>query len=90
MDDAALKAKIDDVSKLRFGSNIGDIDKARLISVLVKYHDVFQWHDDLPGRTNVVEHRIDTLHSRPVVQKQYPIPSVAKNALVEQVRDIYA
>ena len=29
---------------------------------------------------------------RPVVQKQYPIPisRVAKNALVEQVRDIYA
>ena len=54
LDDAALKAKIDDVSKLRFGSNIGDIDKARLISALVKYHEVFQWHDC------VVKHRIDT------------------------------
>ncbi len=54
LDDAALKAKIDDVSKLRFGLNISDIDKARLISALVKYHEVFQWHDC------VVKHRIDT------------------------------
>ena len=33
-----------------------------------------------------------TQKPRPVVQKQYPIPipSVAKNALLEQLRDVYA
>ncbi len=41
-----------------------------------------------PGRTNAVEHRIDTGDARPVVQWQYSIPSVAKSALVEQVKSI--
>ncbi len=80
-----VDSRIGQLSKLRFGPVITQLDKTRLLALLVKYFDVFQWGDDPPGRTNVIEHSIDTRDARPVVQRQYPIPSVAKSALVDQV-----
>ena len=38
----------------------------------------------------MVRYHIDMGDARPVAQKQFPIPSVAKGALVEQVKNMLA
>jgi hypothetical protein len=88
LSDDVLKARIDRVLGLKFGSKMSAAEKSKMIALLVKYYSVFQWANDPPGRTHVVEHRIDTGDARPVTQKQYPIPSIAKNALLDQVKDM--
>jgi hypothetical protein len=62
--------------------------RAVLINGLLPHYEAFQWDHDTIGRTNLVEHKIDTGNARPIAQRQYPIPTVAKRSLLEQVKDM--
>ena len=44
-------------------------------------HNCLQWED--VGRTTLVEHEINTGDDRPIAQRQYQIPSIAKESLIE-------
>jgi hypothetical protein len=86
--DEMINDRLEKVLRLKFGSKLTADEKNKMVALLVKYYSVFQWEHEPPGRTHVVEHRIETGDARPVVQKQYPIPSIAKSALLEQIKEM--
>ena len=62
--------------------------RARLELVLIKNMAAFQWDSGQIGRTHLVEHEIPTGNAAPVVQRQYPIPSICKEQLNTQVKEM--
>jgi hypothetical protein len=54
----------------------------------LKRHEAFAWDDDTLGRTTVLEHSVPTGDHPPIQQYQYPIPSIAKEPMREQVNDM--
>ena len=44
----------------------------------------FQWSDDDVGRTNLIEHEINTGNNKPIKQRQFKIPQAVQD---EQIRD---
>ena len=84
----SLDEKIKMVSELNIGINLSSLERDEIIKLLVCHFDEFQWDPDTIGRTHMVEHCIDTGTSVPIVQRQYPIPTVAKDAMRAQVKDM--
>ena len=83
-----LAEKINAIEKLNMGSNLSSTERSELVDLLLAHYDEFQWDSDTIGRTHLVEHTIETGDARPIVQRQYPIPTVAKEAMREQVKDM--
>jgi hypothetical protein len=87
-DEKSLEEKLKDIESLQLGANLSNVQRTELMGILLLHHNAFQWDPDTIGRTTLVEHKIDTGSARPVVQRQYPIPSVARESLMKQVRDM--
>jgi hypothetical protein len=50
--------------------------------------DAFQWGDDDIGRTDLIEHSIDTGDSGPIRQKQYKIPQAVQGEMNKQIDEM--
>ncbi len=59
-----------------------------LQNVLLRHHDQFAWDENTLIRTDILEHSVPTGDQPPIVQRQYPIPTVAQDAMREQVQDM--
>jgi hypothetical protein len=81
-------AKLADIKKLKLNSSLSAEQKILLGNVLLKHHTQFAWDEETLGRTHVLEHSVPTGSHLPIVQPQYPIPSVAQEAMREQVQDM--
>ena len=91
--DLRLKNPLDqelvDIESLSVGANLTSDQVVELRALLLKYHRVFQWNaDETTGRTNLAVHRINTGNAEPIMQRQYPIPQAAKQAMRDQVFDM--
>jgi len=65
---------------------LSPVEYDQMVEVILGRSSACQWNEnDPPGRTKLVEHTVPTGNADPVVQKQYPIPQVAKAALNEQI-----
>jgi hypothetical protein len=82
------KQIVDDINSLKLGDKLSPEENSALKLVLQNNHDVFQWHDGPPGRTTLATHYIPTGDTLPILQKQYPIPTVAQEQLRAQVKDM--
>jgi hypothetical protein len=82
--------KISKVSSMNLGDNLTPIQRAQVVALLVRHYDAFQWDKTTIGRTTLVEHGIDTGDARPIIQRQYPIPTVAQESMRLQVKDMLA
>ena len=54
-------------------------------NLLQKYKSVFQLNDNDYGETNITEHSIDTGDAKPLKQRQYRLPQIAKEEITKQV-----
>ena len=87
--ETSREKRVDDVAtKLKLGERLTALEKDALLTFLAKNNDVFQWEDCPPGRTHLVTHSIPTGDARPIVQRQYPIPTIAQEHLRAQVIDM--
>ena len=75
-----------DIDIIKIGKNLSCQQVAKLKALLIKHYEVFQWGDDVLGCTKLITHSIPTGSALPIIQKQYPIPSVAKEAMRKQVK----
>ena len=73
---------------LQTGKNLSASQRKRLLAVLWKNSDAFQWNPNELSRTSLVEHFIPTGDHKPIQQKQYAIPSVAKEFLDYQIKEM--
>lgn len=65
-------------------------ERAYMLEVIHENIEAFQWKGNDLGRTNLVEHDIPTGDHRPIVQKQFPLPSIAKEECSKQVNRMLA
>jgi hypothetical protein len=77
-----------DISKLKIGKHLTQIQRELLIKVLARNQSAFLWNAKEMGHTKLIEHVIPTGNSRPINTKQYPIPSVARERVQEQVDEM--
>ena len=82
------RTKLKHINSLNLGLNLNDDQRNKLLAVLYKNHNYFAWDENSLGRTNLVEHKVPTGDSKPIEQYQYPIPTIAKEAMREQVEDM--
>lgn len=76
------------MSNIRYGSKLLKEEKLRIDQVIYKNEKAFQWLPNEIGKTHLVEHEIPTGNAAPIVQRQYQIPSVARNSMLEQTSDM--
>ena len=53
------------------GVNLGEAQQGEIMNVLGKYSDVFT---DLPGKTDLIKHRVELTEDEPIRSKPYPLP----------------
>jgi hypothetical protein len=83
--------RVDEViAKIKLGPNLIDKQQSELITILVEFYDLFTWNDGPPGCTPFAIHSIPTGNTSPIIQKQYPIPTVAQEPLRQQVMEMLA
>jgi hypothetical protein len=76
------------IEKIKLGPKLSELNRAEVLAILVENYHLFQWNDGPPGCTPFAMHSIPTGDSLPIVQRQYPIPTVAQDALRSQVADM--
>ena len=60
---------------LKFNSNLSEEGKSKLFKLIGKNHEAFALTDDEFGRTDLVEHTIETGNARPIKQAARPVPA---------------
>jgi hypothetical protein len=76
------------IKTLKIGKQLDKTQQTLMFAVLQKNEKVFQWKANEVGRTQLVEHCIPTGENKPIQQRQYPIPSVAREYINTQVNDM--
>ena len=77
-----------DISALKVGKHLTQIQRDMLSKVLLKNQKAFLWDAKEIGRTKLIEHTIPTGNHEPIHQKQYPIPSVARERMEQQIDEM--
>ena len=77
-----------DLNKIVMGNQLTLSQKNQLLEVVKHNHSSFQWDPTQLSRTRLVEHAIPTGNHPPIRQKQYSIPSVAREPMIEQVNEM--
>ena len=77
-----------DISVLKIGKHLTQIQRELLVKVLLRNQSAFLWNAKEIGHTDLIEHVIPTGNNRPIHTKQYPIPSVARERVQEQVDEM--
>ena len=67
------------------GTKLSELQKKELLELLLKNYNAFQLDSDSMGKTKLATHSIPTGNAKPIVTKQYQIPSACKENLNEQV-----
>ena len=77
-----------DIKSLKIGKLLNGNQRNLLLAVLKKNENAFQWNANEIGRTKLVEHCIPTGNSSPIQQRQYPIPSIAREHMNTQINEM--
>ena len=62
--------------------NLGEAQQ-ETTNVLGKYSDVFT---DVPGKINLIEHRVELTENEPIRSKPYPLPYAVQEKLRGEIR----
>jgi hypothetical protein len=73
---------------LKFGKKLTSNQTEKIKNLIKQKMVAFQWSDDDVGRTNLIEHEINTGNSKPIRQKQFKIPQAVQAVLDEQINDL--
>ena len=67
------------------GVNLGEAQQGEIMNVLGKYSDVFT---DLPGKTDLIKHRVELTENEPIRSKPYPLPYAVREELRGEIREM--
>jgi hypothetical protein len=74
------------MKKIEINPALNNEQREQLNAVIDKHANAFKWSEDEPfGRTNLVEHKIETNGAKPVRIKQFRIPHSYKPEIANQV-----
>lgn len=82
------KLRIQNVESLKMGKNLAEAEVIELRKILLKNYDCFAWDEETLGRTEVLVHKVPTGDHPSIRQRQYAVPTVAQEAMREQVEEM--
>lgn len=73
------------VNNVHISDELDPEQRNQLWKLLREFEDIFS---DLPGKTDVIEHRIVLTDGNPIRCKPYPVPHALKDAIIEEVKEM--
>jgi len=73
------------IADVHFNEELPSEKQQQLRALLQQYEDIFS---DRPGKTSVIEHRIQLIDDNPVRCKPYPVPQSVRDEVIEEVREM--
>ena len=70
---------------MQFGVDLTEDQQKEMMKILEIYKEVFT---DVPGKSNLVEHRIILNNEDPVRYKPYPLPYAVREKLKGEIKDM--
>ena len=77
-----LKETVKDV---KLGIELTKIQQEEMMDTLVRYAEVFS---DIPGKTDMIEHKIELTNNNPVRSRPYPLPYAMRENLKREIQDM--
>ena len=78
-------AQSESVEDVKIGQGLTQLQKEGIRNVLQKYNEVFS---DLPGRTDIIQHRIKLTEKEPVRSRAYPLPYAVRETLKGEISEM--
>ena len=73
------------VKDVKLGIKLNKIQQEEMMGTLVRYAEVFS---DIPGKTDVIEHKIELTDNNPVRSRPYPLPYAMRENLKREIQDM--
>ena len=73
------------VKDVKLGIELTKTQQEEMMDTLVRYAEVFS---DIPGKTNVIEHKIKLTNNIPVRSRPYPLPYALRENLKREIQDM--
>ena len=73
------------VKDVKLGIELTKTQQEEMMDTLVRYEEVFS---DIPGKTNVIEHKIEFTNNKPVRSRPYPLPYALRENLKREIQDM--
>ena len=70
------------VQNVKLGEDLSEDQRHMLKDLTRRYPDVFT---DMPGETDVIQHRVKLIHERSICYKSYPLPYATREELRNEV-----
>ena len=70
---------------MRLGDSLSEEERAQAHEVITAFQSVFS---DNPGRTNLIQHKIELTSSQPIRCKPYPLPYNMRESLREDIQNM--
>ena len=73
------------VKDVKLGIELTKIQQEEMMDTLVRYTEVFS---DIPGKTDLIEHKIEFTDNNPVRSRPYPLPYAMRENLKREIQDM--
>ena len=73
------------VKDVKLGIELTKIQQEEMMDTLVRYTKVFS---DIPGKTDMIEHKIELTGNNPVRSRPYPLPYAIRENLKREIQDM--
>ena len=70
---------------VKLGIELTKTQQEEMMDTLVRYTEVFS---DIPGKTNMIEHKIELTDNNPVRSRPYPLPYAMRENLKKEIEDM--
>ena len=83
-----FKQNFSNLNKIKFGRNLSEKQKSRLVKLIKCKHDAFQMYESDIGLTNLIEHKIDIGNHQPIKERQHRLPQSLHGEEEKQVKEL--
>ena len=73
------------VKDVKLGIELTKMQQEEMMDTLVRYAEVFS---DIPGNTDIIEHKIKLTDNNPVRSRPYPLPYALRENLKREIQDM--
>lgn len=73
------------IESVTLGSNLDEAQRDDMCNLLEEFRDIFS---EVPGKTNLLECRLELTTTKPISTSQYPLPFAMKEIVEKEVQDM--
>ena len=73
------------VRDVKLGVELTKTQQEEMMNTLSRHNDIFS---DVPGKTNLIEHKIELTENNPIRSRPYPLPYAMRENLKKEIKDM--